>query len=441
MNKPSQPFAWSHGDKRFLGTITVVLILVALVIVRTIRLNAPPHVVIPMPVMPSPNAFDYFNKAGASVVDETKISYAMSSVHTPSSSDPDDHPYSQAAKEALIQENAAALKTLRQGFAYPYLNPPARSYATLFPYYAKYREMARLLILESQVKAGRGDWGGAIDSNLDSVQIGVMVPHGSVLIGSLVGIACEAIGRRPIWLNYTHLDAAQSRAAAKRLEGLSSQAVSFGDTLQEEKWMGQAGLMQILRAPDWKTAAQGLSGGMGSNPLLAAELLLTPRNRIMSNYTHYMDQEIAVTRQPYGAHSPWPAIPNDPLSQILCFDASQGWLKATNNQTQDALLMTTLALHAYQLEHGSYPSTLTALAPAYLSKIPADPFAASGPLQYHLTGKTYVLYSIGPDGKDDGGTAIFDQTKHAPTEPNASDPRRYFSQDSKGDIVAGVNIY
>jgi hypothetical protein len=61
------------------------------------------------------------------------------------------------------------------------------------------------------------------------------------------------------------------------------------------------------------------------------------------------------------------------------------------------------ALEQYRLAHGGYPETLDALAPQFLPKITDD--AANGrPFRYHqLPGGTYQLYSIGLDGKDDGG--------------------------------------
>ena len=65
-----------------------------------------------------------------------------------------------------------------------------------------------------------------------------------------------------------------------------------------------------------------------------------------------------------------------------------------------------LALRAYRVENGAYPTKLADLAPKYLAKLPDDPFAKSGPLGYKLTGDKYILYSIGPDGKDSGGTPI-----------------------------------
>lgn len=67
-----------------------------------------------------------------------------------------------------------------------------------------------------------------------------------------------------------------------------------------------------------------------------------------------------------------------------------------------------LALEVYRAEHGGYPADLEALAPAYLPAIPEDRIS-SQPLRYKLTdkdeaGRGYLLYSVGLDGQDDGGT-------------------------------------
>ncbi len=109
--------------------------------------------------------------------------------------------------------------------------------------------------------------------------------------------------------------------------------------------------------------------------------------------------------------------------------------------TENALLLTLLALRAYKLEHGIYPATLSALAPSYLKAVPNDPFALSGPLSYSRTASGFLLYSVGPDGKNDGGKPIFDPTKPAPTVAGSLDQRYQIQPESQGDIVAGVNIY
>lgn len=67
------------------------------------------------------------------------------------------------------------------------------------------------------------------------------------------------------------------------------------------------------------------------------------------------------------------------------------------------MAITALALERYHLRHGQYPSELNALVPDFVSAVPRDPVDGS-PLRYRLDPDgSYVLYSIGEDGKDDGG--------------------------------------
>jgi hypothetical protein len=61
------------------------------------------------------------------------------------------------------------------------------------------------------------------------------------------------------------------------------------------------------------------------------------------------------------------------------------------------------ALAGYRADHmGKYPPTLAELAPAYIDVLPKDPFT-DGDLHYKSDGEGYLLYSVGPNGKDDGG--------------------------------------
>ena len=65
-----------------------------------------------------------------------------------------------------------------------------------------------------------------------------------------------------------------------------------------------------------------------------------------------------------------------------------------------------VALEQFRAMHENhYPSTLAELAPATLPAIPADPFDGQ-PLRYRTKANGFLLYSIGPDLKDDSGAAI-----------------------------------
>jgi hypothetical protein len=70
-------------------------------------------------------------------------------------------------------------------------------------------------------------------------------------------------------------------------------------------------------------------------------------------------------------------------------------------QTQDNLFLA-FALAWYHRENGRYPDKLAALEPRYLRQVPKDLFSGKG-LIYHPSENGYLLYSVGQNGKDDGG--------------------------------------
>jgi hypothetical protein len=65
------------------------------------------------------------------------------------------------------------------------------------------------------------------------------------------------------------------------------------------------------------------------------------------------------------------------------------------------------ALAAYCAERGEYPAKLQELTPKYVPSVPDDLFSGK-PLVYRLTDHGYLLYSIGPNGQDDGGRSPYD---------------------------------
>jgi hypothetical protein len=68
------------------------------------------------------------------------------------------------------------------------------------------------------------------------------------------------------------------------------------------------------------------------------------------------------------------------------------------------------ALAAYQRDNKLYPKSLDALVPKYLDKLPYDLFTGK-PLVYRPNENGYLLYSLGPDGKDDEGRGQRDTPK------------------------------
>jgi hypothetical protein len=80
-------------------------------------------------------------------------------------------------------------------------------------------------------------------------------------------------------------------------------------------------------------------------------------------------------------------------------------------------LTVAFAMAAYHKDHNRYPEQLADLTPKYLAAVPGDVFNGQ-PLIYRPVEKGekgYLFYSVGPNGKDDGGRWVND-------DPPGDDP-------------------
>jgi hypothetical protein len=89
----------------------------------------------------------------------------------------------------------------------------------------------------------------------------------------------------------------------------------------------------------------------------------------------------------------------------------RAWFITMKNLTIHEMVKTVIALNRYKLQHGQWPESLEALSPEFMPAAPRD-FMDGQILRYRLQADgSFTLYSVGQDGKDDGG----DPT---PTSPN-----------------------
>jgi hypothetical protein len=185
---------------------------------------------------------------------------------------------------------------------------------------------------------------------------------------------------------------------------------------------------EVENAPSpWESFAAGVS------------LIFWGKRALLESNVLYFDRLIAEALKSYAVADHHPPVPRAPYSHVMAGVSTPLRLRdVADGETNMALLMTALALNAFHAERGEYPGSLDELVSAgLLTAVPCDPFSADGmaPLRYRIAenGAAYLLYSVGPDGRDDGGTPI--------DNPGATHerPRRVAHADSRGDIVAGVN--
>lgn len=91
------------------------------------------------------------------------------------------------------------------------------------------------------------------------------------------------------------------------------------------------------------------------------------------------------------------------FSRIAIANISKAALTTVRSETLRRLSVTAIALERYRLRHGRPPDELAALVPELLRGVPVDPMSGK-PFGYRLiAGGSFALYSVGEDGRDDGG--------------------------------------
>jgi hypothetical protein len=393
----------SNTTKNMVGAVIGAMTLLALVIQGVVgSLMTLPRLAIPPRMMPTPNAYDIYMQAAKACASARSGKknlrlelgandwYAGRYLHM----------YTDAEANALAKANARALALIHQGLNCEYMLPAPSQDERDANEHTDYEErLGRLLLVEAQTKLAQHDRNGAIRSALDAVQYGEDILHGG---GSgatwtsrciRLNALAEAVAILP------QLTATEARSAAQRMEQVLSHQVPYATIMQEEDWRTQVELARILRRFDGPTqfayVTEDAKQGAWQKWQGRAQLCLADRRELLREYTGYMNQLIACTSQRYGAHSPLPQPPASPIITSLVEYLPGNWTKNVHSLTAERRFALILALRAYRLEHGRYPDKLEALVPAYLSKLPEDPFAAQGGFGYKKDNTGYTIFDAG----------------------------------------------
>ncbi len=382
---------------------------------------------------PVPNAFDDLETADKLLVEDPAIypDRKMPHVGDPGYMDSFLQGVSVAHQDKIITENAPALQDLRVALSQEYLSPQITSLEQMLPYDARYRQMARLLSFEGKVAASRGDWQTTTSNSLDTIALGYKIQRGAPLIQVLTGFSMNTIGRANAWYAIDHVSGEIARESARRLESIYATRTSSDQLWAQEESAVEAILVEVMAHPERAYPNQ-------KDWLPSWYFLIIPKWKMMDDYRSAMTDLEQKSIQPYQLvkNNDFTRGRADIFVNLMLPEDRQALIKNTIDQTFTQMLMTLFALRSYEVDHeGAYPDRIIQLVPRYLSKVPSDPFAANlGPLQYRRVGKSYLLYSVGPDGIDDGGKPFLG------TDTHGRPSRVYMQEDTKGDIVAGVNM-
>lgn len=394
-----------RGEKKLVLLCSALMLGLGGIGMMRARLDAEPDWAIPAAKpTPQPNGYDLYVAAATAVIRANPPVDAVVDINRITDPKVIATQYSLARHTAWVKQNAAVWKLFEQARAAHSLYAPDRSGLTGqwvgYRKAGKLRELARCKIIAANTAKMRGDWNDASNDGLDIIEFGGDVARGAPSIGFLVSLAIEAIGENSFCDTPAHLNAKEARYATHRLEKLLKARVSLADIMREDKWEGLCQLRCIMQTAGWRRPS---TWGLVTPRQEIVQDRFLSKKQVVNSYTHILDWYIATANQPYSASRRVPEADNFISRAVAPSTFARYKFGAVRSETELKLLLLRFALRAYRVEQGAYPNMLGELAPAYVTQIPSDPFGNGKSICYRKKGDSYLLWSIGPDGKDDNG--------------------------------------
>ncbi len=253
----------------------------------------------------------------------------------------------QADLRDLLRTNAEALRLCRLGLSRTCAVPTElmiTNFALVLPDMSVLKGSAQLLAAQGRLAELEGRPGDAAMSYAQAIQLGNGVSRGGLLIHRLVGVAIQSIGGTRLMRLIPELNPQEARPVLQILDQTDVNAVTWEEVLRNERLFAAH---ELRKLPGFvSTVAAWWSARSAKDKALERHLAAVAHVRLMS---------------------------------------------------------VELALRLYVAENKRAPGNLQDLVPNYLSHTPIDPFSG-GPLIYKPQQTNWLVYSVGPDGVDDGGS-------------------------------------
>jgi hypothetical protein len=211
------------------------------------------------------------------------------------------------------------------------------------------RQIQKALSARFEIAVRKGDVETYTATYSDMLRLAEAFHRGGLAIDFLVATACEETAHGQLFRAISKMDAAGCAVTIKEIESYEARRRGIADVLYRERV--------------WVQRAHGWIGHL---------------TEVLQRFVPNSDPDWNVYSGVSGAHL---------REQAIC-----------------RLLTIELAFRVYHLENDRYPTILDQLVPFYIEHLPTDPFdSEQRPPAFAPTGDGYRLYSVGPDGRDDGG--------------------------------------
>lgn len=327
----------------------------------------------------------------------------------------------EGMKQAIsdyLARNGEALALLHQFTSVPQCRYPVdltQGYGALLPHLTDVRRGVRLLLLESVFHVERSEADQAAQSILSSLALANSLAAEPTEISQQLRLAfyrfasiqlelvLNRVNLSDITLQKLNKEFSALQVADGLIRGYSGERC-FNVDFSTKPAERTVALLGKLPPPDGLKPKVFLLRASGCVDIFQLRYL-----NAMKRFLHLcqmpLTQGIQHTKD---ADPPYPLVDFLICRLRLGSDGSTIQHVARMNVQVD-ICRASLAIEQYRLAHNNPPNKLDDLIPAYLAAIPIDSFDGQ-PLRYKKLPKGYVVYSVGVDGKDDGGDEKKDVT-------------------------------
>ncbi|MCK4904907.1 hypothetical protein KAS42_01500 [bacterium] len=286
----------------------------------------------------------------------------------------------------------------------------------LLPNLSSMRDASRLLCVKALLEAESGDMAKAFDTLLVGLKFSNHLKDEPILISQLVRTACDGIiiecikniadskGIAPEQATLIINEFSTHKSIEPFIKSMDGERVAFGGWGFEKILNGKMLLAGIGRMND---SEYSLVEKIFSTlilplykPILKKDYIyyLTLMSNVRDSYNlPYYEYKISADQQ----------IDQLPryciLTKLLLPALGRVRRIAAEYQANIDVCRIGLALKIYKAKNGTYPETLSKLAPEFLSGISTDPFSGKSLIYSRYIGG-FKLYSVGPNMQDDYGT-------------------------------------
>ena len=247
-------------------------------------------------------------------------------------------------RKRFLARQAAVLETARLGLNRPCCVPLRYDQSDHRRNFGQFHPLEEVFQLEGETAREEGRISDAVQSYLDLYRLGQAISRGGLRVDHLQAASCEVSAA--LWLG--------------RLQ----------DRLSEDDCHTVLAAIERIEAT-WESL----------DDQVATEILWRRWSRYLDGF-------------------PWAPVEIPSVESYW----QRTFMKSDDNHRRAflQLLVTTMVLRRYSLDHGEFPPSLVDLVPDYLPAVPEDPHSGR-PLCYRRQTDGYRLYSVGRNGRDDGG--------------------------------------